>query len=177
MKNYSERQILNSKTPEQFIDRCVNSDVTRGKKIVLGRMWREKTGYTIEDIEYARNRHPFWKEKKMAGWQKRNEKRWAQHDYTKNGKQPADYWTREDFSLLKEYIKKDKKNKNGMYKFKDREMAEQFKTSIPSIQHLRRKSNMVTQIIERDRLTDNLKTRLELMKRGESWLRKKVKGK
>lgn len=177
MKIYSEKQILNAKTPDQFIDRCVNSEVSRGQKIILGREWRAKTGFTIEDIEYARNRHPYWKEKKMAGWQRRNERRWSEHDYTKDGQQSPDYWTKDNFKLLKEYIKTDKKGKNGFYKLKDREVAEKFETSIPSVQHLRRKSNMVSKIIETDGLVDNLKTRLDLMKRGESWLRKKIKNK
>ncbi len=138
-------------------------------------MWREKTGYTIQDIEYARNRHPYWKEKKMAGWQKRNERRWSEYDYTLNGKQAPDHWTRDNYGLLREYIKTDKKDKSGMYKYKDREMAEKFQTSIPSIQHLRRKSNMVGRLIEKDNLTDSLKTRLELMKKGETWLRSQLK--
>jgi hypothetical protein len=174
LKKYSERQILNSKTPDQFIDRCVNSDLTRGQKILIGRSWREKTGHTIQDIEYARNRHPFWKAKKMSGWKTRNEKRWEQHDYTENGKQAPDHWTKNDYALLKEYIKTDKKNKRGLYKFKDREVAEKFATSIPSIQHLRRKTNMVTSIIEKEGITDNLKNRVDFMKRGETWLRKRL---
>lgn len=174
MKTFSEKQILNSKDPEQFIDRCVNSDISRGRKIILGRQWREKTGFSIEDIEYARNRHPYWKQKKMAGWRERNEKRWSEHDYSDGTKQPADYWTKDNFSLLREYIKTDKKNKKGFYTHKDREIAQQFETSIPSVQHMRRKSNMVSKILEKTKTSDTLKNRLELMKLGETTLRNKL---
>lgn len=171
MKEYSEKQILNAKDPAQFIDRCVNSSVSRGKKIVLGRKWREKTGFTMEDIEYARNRHPYWKEKKMAGWQQRNEKRWTAYNFTSKESLEPDYWTKNNFANLREYIKKDKKNSNGIYRTKDRELAEFFRTSIPSIQHMRRKSNMVTKIMEKRKIKDSLKNRLEFMQLGETTLR------
>ncbi|MDA3901555.1 MAG: hypothetical protein PF637_13685 [Spirochaetes bacterium] len=171
MKDYNEKQILSAKDPAQFIDRCVNSRVSRGKKIVLGRQWREKTGYSMEDIEYARNRHPYWKQKKMAGWRERNEKRWSTYNYTSTESLEPDYWTKNNFANLREYIKKDKKGTNGLYKIKDRELAEFFKTSIPSIQHMRRKSNMVTRILEKRKMKDNLKNRLDLMQLGETTLR------
>jgi len=162
--NFTERQVLNSKTPEQYIDRCLNSKIKRGRKIALAKEWMEKTGHTVEDIKHARHRHPYWKKKKQEGYQVRNMARWSEFDYTED-RGHGIAWPDKD---IKKFLEVDVKDKNGKYIHCDRELAKMFETTIPSIQHMRRKRNLIFKIRKTKRVS---KAFIELMKRCEAHLR------
>ena len=143
--NFSEKQILNARTPDEYIHRSLYSDVPRGRKTVLCRQWKEKTGFTSEDIQYARNRHPYWKDKKMSGWQERNQKRWSEHDYRKVKKNRIEAF---ESDVIEKFCMLNKKDKNGNYLMKDWEIAKELKLSIPSVQHWRRKYLLVLRLLD-----------------------------
>jgi len=70
-----EKLILESKTPEEYVDRSFRSGLPPAEKARLARQWMEATGYGKEDILFARNRHPHWKKKKQEGSEGRTRRR------------------------------------------------------------------------------------------------------
>src|SRR5512137_991233 len=129
----TETAILASKTPEDYIDRSLKARLPPAAKAKLARLWMEATGYTKEDILRARNRHPYWKKKKMEGSAERTRKRLAAHDYSGGS---AVQW---DEALVSEFLGLNKKGSDGRYEYKDWQLAEHFGATIPSIQYMRRK--------------------------------------
>jgi len=128
-----EKLILESKTPEEYVDRSFRSGLPPAEKARLARQWMEATGYGKEDILFARNRHPHWKKKKQEGSEGRTRRRLDRHDYSRSA--PIQ-WTKE---LLREFLDLNEKDKSGRYLHRDWELANHFGTAIPSIQYLRRK--------------------------------------
>src|SRR5512137_2192376 len=129
----TETAILASKTPEDYIDRSLKARLSPAAKAKLARIWMESTGYTKEDILRARNRHPYWKKKKMEGSAERTRRRLEAHDYSGGGNVA---WDR---SRVEEFLSLNGKGADGRYERKDWELAEHFGGSIPSIQYMRRK--------------------------------------
>jgi len=169
---YTERQILNSKTPMQYIDRCLNSILTIGQKGIVTRKWMAKTNYSMTDILYAKNRHPHWKQQKNANFRERHEIRVDAHDYTSvygdRRERFGGGWT--EAETIK-FFKMDIKNKDGTYKYHDWELAFVFHCTIPAIWGLRRKRSLIRKIKGKE----NIKTTkevIQLMCRGEKYLRK-----
>ena len=128
-----EKIILESKTPEEYIENLLKLKLRSVEKAKLALAWMDATGYTKEDILYARNRNPYWKKKKMEGAEERTARRLSTHNYSEGA--PI-VWTRE---LLEEFLELNKKDAGGHYLYKDWELAEHFCTTIPSIQYMRRK--------------------------------------
>jgi hypothetical protein len=168
---YSEKQILASKTPEEYIDRTLNSDISRGRKTVMCRLWREQTGYTIEDVQFARNRHPYWKQKKMNGWQERNERRWAEHDYKTKPIRGQQF----SAEKISHFLDLNKKDKAGKYQMRDWEIAKELQVTIPAVQHWRRKHLIVLRIFEAEEKKVTKKVLLDYLTGHENGLRKKLK--
>ena len=164
--NYTEKQILQSKTAHQFIDRCLNSKVHRGHKVALCIEWLKKTGYTSEDVKYARHRHPYWKAMKLRGNKERNKKRMKQFNFF-SGKSSR-RWTKKE---IKEFIQYNKKEDDGKYKNTDWVIASKMQISIGAVQGWRRKFNMI------ERLTKSRKkvNIMDMLAIGENELRRKVK--
>ena len=154
--------LLKSKTPEEFIDNSLHLAYKWGDKHVLAKQWLAKTGFTSADLKHARHRHPYWKSKKVQGYQERNAKRWEQHNYQDPDRTR---WTIDDFEqflLLDGYHKS---NQRYGYTYKDKDLARILKTTIPSIQYLRRKRNLAGD------LSNRKKDILKLMCKAESYLR------
>lgn len=148
-KLYTEKEILKAKTPTEYINRCHYSKVSHGRKTVVSSEWQKRTGYTIEDIKYARHRYPYWKYRKMEGGPERNRIRMKKYNFKTT---PKYRWP---LSQIKKFIKLNTKNEkgNGRYIYTDRELAKIFKTTIASIQAWRRKTNLI------NKLYDKLNTR------------------
>lgn len=124
---------MRAKTPDEYIDASLASELTPALKARLARSWMRVSGYTVDDIIKARNRHPFWKKMKAQGAAERTKKRQEEHDYS-NGVEIV--WIP---ALVGEFLGMNGKDESGHYKNKDWEIAKRFKTSIPSIQYMRRK--------------------------------------
>jgi hypothetical protein len=137
----TEAIILESKTPEDYIDRSLKARINPAAKAKLARQWMESTGYTKEDILRARNRHPYWKQKKMEGSAERTRRRLAAHDYSGGGS------VRWNESLVSEFLGMNDKGPDGHYRLKDWQLAEHFGATIPSIQYMRRKLSKVSQLL------------------------------
>jgi hypothetical protein len=133
----TETTILESKTPADYIDRSLKARLSPAAKAKLARLWMESTGYTKEDILRARNRHPYWKRKKMEGSAERTRKRLAAHDYSGGA---SVQW---DSGLVSEFLGLNKRDAEGRYLQKDWQLAERFGATIPSIQYMRRKLSKV----------------------------------
>lgn len=137
----AEKSVLESKTPEEYVENSLKSKLAPAEKARLARQWMEATGYSKADILYARNRNPYWKRKKMEGAQDRTRRRLDLHDYSAGASVD---WTKE---RLAEFLELNKKDASGRYLRKDWEIAAHFGTSIPSIQYLRRKYLRVRDIV------------------------------
>jgi len=137
----AETSILESKTPEQYIDRSLKAKLAPAAKARLARLWMESTGYTKEDILRARNRHPYWKRKKMEGSAERTKRRLASHDYSRGG---SVEW---NSALVEKFLSLNGLDAEGRYEHKDWELAERFGATIPSIQYMRRKLRKVREIL------------------------------
>ncbi len=137
----AENAILASKTPEDYIDRSLKAKLTPAAKAKLARIWMESTGYSKDDILRARNRHPYWKKKKMEGSAERTKKRLAAHDYSGGS---AVQW---DERLVSEFLGLNKKGPDGRYAYKDWQLAEHFGATIPSIQYMRRKYSKASKLL------------------------------
>ena len=171
MKYYSKKQILNSKTPAIYIDRCVNS--TCMAKGCIAKEWMKRTGYTIEDIKYARHRHPYWKKMKNKNYSTRNKIRWLKYNYVKDHKRYK--WNIENIEF---FILVDGMNKQlrDCYEYKDKKLAKMLQTTIPSIQYLRRKRNLVEAILKKQGKRLTFKRIIDLIIRDELYLRNYLKG-
>ncbi len=160
----SEETILNAADPTAYIETSLKSRLPPAAKARLARLWMEKTGYTKEDILRARNRHPYWRKKKMEGSVERTRRRLAAHDYS-GGVEVA--WTRE---RVDEFLSLNGKDKNGRYAMKDWQLAEHFHASIPSIQYMRRKCRKVESLLgaraSRAKVLDYLMRAESVLKRG-----------
>jgi hypothetical protein len=137
----TETTILESKTPEDYIDRSLKARLAPAAKAKLARHWMEATGYTKEDILRARNRHPYWKRKKMEGSAERTKRRLAAHDYSGGA---SVQW---DQDLVAEFLDLNRKDRSGRYEQKDWQLAERFGATIPSIQYMRRKLSKVESLV------------------------------
>jgi hypothetical protein len=137
----TESTILESKTPEDYIDRSLKARLPPAAKAKLARHWMESTGYSKEDILRARNRHPYWKRKKMEGSAERTRKRLAAHDYSGGD---SVQW---DQALVTRFLDLNRKGSDGHYEQKDWQLAERFGATIPSIQYMRRKLSKVESLL------------------------------
>ncbi|HRY55378.1 MAG TPA: hypothetical protein P5142_12205 [Spirochaetia bacterium] len=137
----AETSILESRTPEEYIDRSLKAKLAPAAKARLARLWMESTGYTKEDILRARNRHPYWKRKKMEGSAERTRRRLAAHDYSGGGSVD---WSPK---LVEEFLSLNGTQPSGRYERKDWELAEHFGATIPSIQYMRRKLRKVRELL------------------------------
>ncbi len=139
--NKAEQNILASRTPEAYVDSSLKSNLSPARKAALAREWMRKTGFTRQDILYARNRHPHWKMKKMENSAERAQRRLELHDYSR-GK--AVTWTAE---LVERFLDLSASDGDGHYEHRDCDLARLFKTTIPSIQYMRRKLKLVRAIL------------------------------
>ena len=156
-----EKKLLTKKTAEAYIEACRHVNLSSGRKAFITRLWLEKHNKSIEDIEFARNRNPYWKKQKMKGSDVRNIIRRDQHNYSKA---PRKIWTQKDVTRL--YENNDKK---------DWELAKLFQVGIPSIQARRRSLNAARKIFDLQGKKANKQKLIELSMRGDKYLMKMLK--
>lgn len=163
--NKKEQAILDARTPEEYVDRSLRSKLSPAQKAQLSKQWLAKTGYTHQDILYARNRHPYWKERKLEGAAERTRKRMDMHDYSGGKEKP---WTS---ARIAEFLELNKKDKAGHYLHKDWELADHLQTTIPSVQYMRRKYRKVIDLlgprVGKPRLIQSMGLSELLLSRGE----------
>ena len=164
----TEEKLYNSKSPAEYIDNSLKVKLSPSEKARITRLWLEKTGFTIEEIQHARNIHPYWKKKKMEGSYERNEYRKLQHDYSTKG---TVEWNEKSIT---EFIKMNGKDKSGKYTYKDHELARHFNSTIPGIQHYRRKYNMAIKILDNEKTKPTVKRIYNLITQSEQILRRQV---
>lgn len=152
------KKLLQKKTADSYVDFAIKSSLSPAEKRFVTRQWLEKTGLTIEDINYARNRHPYWKKIKMKGAAERTKARMEKYDFSKGRHKK---WGKEE---LLEFI-----DLNG--KHADFELAEKFQCSIPSIQGVRRLYNLASKILEIEGKRKNKASLHKLMLINEKALR------
>ncbi|MDX1960405.1 MAG: hypothetical protein SFU98_17685 [Leptospiraceae bacterium] len=163
LSSKAAKKVLSAKNPSEYIAITVATKLPRGERGVITKLWLEKTGYTIEDVMYARNRHPFWKSKKKEGAKIRQEKRLEEHNY-----QPKNY---ERIVWDKEKLKKFLDMNESLTDF---ELAKKFKTSIPSINHIRRKLKYSKILLEQDGKKVSKVSVLPLLMRAEKSLKSEI---
>lgn len=167
--NKEELKLYNSRTPEEYITNSLKSKLPQGRKAHVTKQWLMKTNYSVEDIQHARNRHPYWKTRKMSGSVERNQMRMIEHNYTTN--KPV-VW---DEDAVKEFIQMNKKDKKGVYINKDFELARHFRSTIPSIQHYRRKYNMVIALFNKEGISPTVNNIYKYIIKSELLLRNMLK--
>jgi len=160
----AENAILDSRTPDEYIEASLRSRLNPAAKARLAKQWMERTGYAREDILYARNRHPYWRKKKMEGSVERTRRRLEAHNYSGGRSIP---WSRE---RVEEFLSLNGKDKEGRYLRKDWQLAEHFGSSIPSIQYMRRKCRKVEDLLgsraSRSKVVDYLLCAESVLSRG-----------
>jgi len=156
-----EAKLLAAKTPAHYIDISLKVKVIRGKKATISRQWFLKTGFTNEDLIYARNRHPYWKAQKMQNSYERNKEALRKHNYSisKNKK-----WTEKE--LIK-FLSLMNTNTNI-------ELAKKHKRSLASINSVKRRLAMGTKILELENKKMTAKRQLSIVLTGEKVLRSKL---
>jgi hypothetical protein len=167
--NKEEMKLFKSRNPREYINNSLSSRLPSGRKAYITRMWLEKTRFSIDDIQYARNRHPYWKSRKMSGSEERNQQRFLEHNYTRGD---ALVWNEK---TIMKFIGMNRKDKSGRYIYKDHELAKHFRTTIPSIQHYRRKYNMAMGILTRKKIPITARKIYELIGMSEKLLRENIK--
>jgi len=162
LMNQKIKKLISAKTPEEYIDYSVKSNLSQREKTRATKIWLEQNNYTIQDISYARNRHPYWKAIKQKNHQSRTKKRFEDFNYSSGASKP---WTDD---LLKKFLEvNDKKT--------DRELAKEFKRSLPSIQAIRRRVNLANRIFELEGTSKVTKSMiLKKIASDEKVLRKKL---
>jgi hypothetical protein len=169
----AETSILSANNPAEYIEASLKSRLSPAAKAKLAKAWMGKTGYSREDILYARNRHPYWRKKKMEGSVERTRRRLAAHDYSTGNARP---WTRK---RVEEFLSLNSKGKDGRYERKDWQLAEHFEASIPSIQYMRRKCRKVEDLLglhpSHAKVVDYLLCAESVLSRGSAAVEKVVK--
>jgi hypothetical protein len=162
----TETTILESKTPADYIDRSLKARLSPAAKAKLARLWMESTGYSKEDILRARNRHPYWKRKKMEGSAERTRRRLAAHDYSSGS---SVQW---NAKLVTEFLELNRRESDGRYEWKDWQLAEHFGATIPSIQYMRRKLSKVELLLgaraSRGKVVEYLQRAESVLSRGKA---------
>lgn len=168
-RNFTEDEILRSKTPIDYIDRCLHSKLSQGEKTALAKKWMKKTGFSIEEINHARNRHPHWKKLKAKGNAERNSERIQLHQYAKEG---YSLWSD---AKIKRFIRLNGKDRDR-YIYKDWELAARLKASLATIQAWRRKMNIINKLFEKLEISKYKRDKmlLPLMKISENVLRREL---
>lgn len=161
-----EQYLLDSKSPSEYIERSIRANIPRGVKATITHEWLKKTGFTIDDIVKARHRHPYWKKKKLEGNSERNLERMRAYNFSRGGR------TGWDDALIKKFLSLSKKLPDGTYKTPDHAIAKSFETTIPSIQYMRRKLNLVEKVLERSPDFDIL----SLMRKSEQKIKTILEG-
>ncbi len=156
------KKLLQKKTADAYVDFSVKSSLTPAEKRIVTRLWLAKTGLKIEDINYARNRHPYWKKIKMKGASERTKSRMEKFDFSK-GKHKK--WGKEE---LLEFLELN----SGKADF---ELAEHFKCSIPAVQGVRRLYNLAVKILDIEGKKKNKTALHKLMLINEKALRNMYK--
>jgi TPP-dependent indolepyruvate ferredoxin oxidoreductase alpha subunit len=169
---YTEEDILKSKTPMEYIDRCLKSKVSWGEKSTLALLWQKKTGHTNNDIKYARNRHPYWKARKLEGNTERTRKRMATHKYMA---EPKHMWSD---SRIKKFLKLNHKI-NEKFIHRDWEIAQLMETTIAGVQAWRRKYNLIMKLFSKmhTRPAKRAEYIIPLMRSSETTLRAELRDK
>lgn len=162
--NKEKKKLLASKTPEEYIERSLKSKLGSGQKGSVTSEWLKITKYSFEDLQRARNRNPYWKKLKGKGSYERNAKRLEKFNF-KVSDEPKKVWTDSDLALLYDMNKKKK----------DWELAEHFQTSLPAINHIRRKIKLAKMIFEKKAEKATKKKIINLIKKNEKYLRTELK--
>ena len=160
-----KKKLMQSKNPEQYIENSWNSQLTPGQKSAITQEWLRSKKFTIEDIQYARNRNKHWKKLKNQGNMERNSLRIAKYDFSKNNSSKK-IWKKED---LEEFFKLNSK-------MADWELAKKFKTSLPSINHIRRKFKIAEALLAKKREKLTAKKIINLAMINENSLRSEILG-
>lgn len=160
------QKLVSAKTPAEYIERSLKVKLTVPQKGYVTRLWLEKTGYTVKDIEYARNRNPYWKKLKSEGSLERNEKRFKMHDYRekKRKKIVAVEWNDDNLRSFIELTGK----------MADWQLAERFSTTIPAINHLRRKYNVAVRLLAAVGKPAGARTLVPVMRSSEGVLKRQL---
>ncbi|EMN10918.1 LB099 family protein [Leptospira interrogans] len=161
-----KRKLLSASTPEQYIELSIKSKLTGPKKSSITSEWLTSTGYTIDDIKYARNRHPFWRKKRNQGSYERNSKRLEQHNYYRSDQKIV--W---DKTKLAKFFDL---NSKGLT---DHELAKNFRTSIPAVNHIRRKFRFASELLRLDKQKPAKDGILKLCTHSESVLKRLIREK
>ena len=107
LQTNSAHILLNCISPEEYIQKSLEIQLTRGEKGIITKLWLTKTGYVIDDIMYARNRNTYWKSIKMGTPEERrarNQKRWKKHNYLNSI--TSKRWSKDKIQLFLKKIKK-----------------------------------------------------------------------
>jgi hypothetical protein len=158
-------KFLKSKKPGEYIDFCTKSKLKSGEKARLSKIWIKVTGYEIKDLEYARNRHPYWKKLKAKGSVERNKIRLEKYDFYDKKKNVRNRkWTDDE---IKEFLAMNDSTR-------DWELAKHFKRSIPAIQYIRRKIQLALRIAEIKRVKPDKKYIQKMLAVDEKELRNQL---
>lgn len=163
MKKITEQQVLRARTPESYINLCLLYNGKGRTKQQITQAWLNKTGHTIDDIKYARHRHPYWKAMKLKGHKERNARRMREFAFLKSTSRHA--W--EDYEIA-QFLSLNKKDREGNYIYKDTYIASKMRTSIPSVQYWRRKINLIEKILS---IRRGVYPKNELITKNENFLR------
>ncbi|MCE9499261.1 MAG: hypothetical protein K8R21_01930 [Leptospira sp.] len=132
-----KQKLMSAKTPEQYVERSLHSKIKRGEKGSITKEWIGKTGFSHEDILFARNRNPHWKKVKGKGSYQRTLQRIKSFNYSKTSA-PKKIWAEKDLDKFYELNKT----------MNDWQLAKNFKASLPAINHIRRKLKIAKDILE-----------------------------
>jgi len=162
----SEIAVMNARTPDEYVDLSLKSRLPPRAKVRLAKEWMRKTGHTVDDIVRARNRHPYWQQRKHENEAERARSRLARHSYSGGG---TVEWTPESIA---EFLEMNRKDKDGNYVYRDWQIAERFNATIPSIQYMRRKLIRLQtaargEPLMKNKLVDGMKRSEVVLKRFE----------
>lgn len=127
-------KLLKADSPEKYIDLATKSSLKSSLKGIVTRHWLKQRNFSVRDLTYARNRHPHWKSKKQINHAERTRQRFQSFNYSQG---QAKNWTAEELRRFLEL------NEQAS----DRELAEKFQRSIPSVQGIRRRINLAKKIL------------------------------
>jgi hypothetical protein len=138
-KTQQERaRLLSAKTVEDYLEILAKSKLQRGLKGSVTKEWLKEHNMTMKDLATQRKKHPFWKKQKTKGALERQLERQKLYNF-KKGEGLRVEWNPKKLQKFLELNPR----------LADWQLAKEFKTTLPSVNHIRRKIKYATAILQK----------------------------
>jgi hypothetical protein len=156
-------KLLSSPNVKTYLELLAKSTLPRGYKGSVTKEWLQKHGMSIHELNFHKRQHPYWKRQRTQSSLVRQLERQKQYNFKK-----------EESARMVWNPKKLEKFIELNSKLVDWQLAKKFKTSLPAINHIRRKIKYAHAILEKTKKEIRPKDLIFYIVRSERVLKKEL---